>query len=101
MSNHGVVAYGADLDQAYMKMETVEHFAKIALVTHLLGRQQPLGEAELEKLIVARAKYGAQSAASMPLTFVREPRAGNNNRKQVSRESGEGQEVVSSERGSR
>src|SRR5215471_12254870 len=37
MSNHGVVAYGADLEQAYMKMETVEHFAKIALVTHQLS----------------------------------------------------------------
>jgi len=53
MSNHGVVAYGADLDQAYMKMETVEHFARIALVTHQLGHQQPLGAAELEKLVVA------------------------------------------------
>ena len=62
MSNHGVVAYGSDLDQAYMKMETVEHFARIALVTHQLGHQKPLGEAELEKLVVARAKYlnGAQ-----------------------------------------
>jgi L-fuculose-phosphate aldolase len=100
MSNHGVVAYGADLDQAYMKMETVEHFAKIALVTHLLGQQRPLGEAELEKLIVARAKYGAQSAASMPMTFLREPR-GNNSRKQITGESGERQEVVSSERASR
>src|SRR5216684_119454 len=47
MSNHGVVAYGADLHYAYMKMETVEHFAQIALVTHLLGRQQPLGSEEL------------------------------------------------------
>jgi L-fuculose-phosphate aldolase len=47
MSNHGVVAYGADLHHAYMKMETVEHFAQIALVTHLLGRQQPLGSEEL------------------------------------------------------
>jgi L-fuculose-phosphate aldolase len=64
MSNHGVVAYGADLDQAYMKMETVEHFARIALVTHQLGQQKPLGSAELEKLVVARAKYmgGAQGA---------------------------------------
>jgi L-fuculose-phosphate aldolase len=64
MSNHGVVAYGSDLDQAYMKMETVEHFARIALVTHQLGHQKPLGEAELEKLVVARAKYmnGAQVA---------------------------------------
>lgn len=57
MSNHGVVAYGTDVEQAYMKMETVEHFAKIALVTHQLGHQQPLGAAELEKLVVVRAKY--------------------------------------------
>lgn len=57
MSNHGVVAYGSDLDQAYMKMETVEHFARIALVTHQLGHQQPLGAAEVEKLAVVREKY--------------------------------------------
>jgi L-fuculose-phosphate aldolase len=47
MSNHGVVAYGDTLEHAYMKMETVEHFAQIALVTHLLGRQQPLQEVEV------------------------------------------------------
>jgi hypothetical protein len=66
------VAYGADLEQAYMKMETVEHFAKIALVTHQLGIQQPLGAAEVEKLIVVRAKYQnglPSSAASMPVNL--------------------------------
>ena len=57
MSNHGVVACGSDLEQAYMKMETVEHFARIALVTHQLGHQQPLGAAEVEKLAVVREKY--------------------------------------------
>ena len=68
MSNHGVVAYGADLPHAYMKMETVEHFAQIALVTHILGRQQPLGHEELEKLIVARSKYqGSKSVAPLPV----------------------------------
>lgn len=68
MSNHGVVTYGADLHRAYMKMETVEHFAQIALITHMLGCQQPLGKAELEKLMAARAKYqGSTSAAPMPL----------------------------------
>jgi L-fuculose-phosphate aldolase len=68
MSNHGVVTYGADLHRAYMKMETVEHFAQIALITHLLGCQRPLGEPELEKLMAARAKYqGSVSAAPMPL----------------------------------
>src|SRR5437879_13547905 len=68
MSNHGVVAYGASLEHAYMKMETVEHFAQIALVTHLLGRQQPLTGVDIEKLLNARTKYfGAKIAAEMPL----------------------------------
>ena len=68
MSNHGVVTYGDTLEHAYMKMETVEHFAQIALVTHLLGRQQPLKEVEIEKLLMARTKYfGAKIAACMPL----------------------------------
>jgi len=73
MSNHGVVTYGDTLEHAYMKMETVEHFAQIALVTHLLGRQQPLKEVEIEKLLVARTRYfGAKAAASMPLPQVPE-----------------------------
>jgi L-fuculose-phosphate aldolase len=68
MSNHGVVTYGDTLERAYMKMETVEHFAQIALVTHLLGRQQPLKQVEVEKLLVVRSKYfGAKIAASLPL----------------------------------
>ncbi len=71
MSNHGVVTYGDTLEHAYMKMETVEHFAEIALVTHLLGRQQPLKDVEIEKLLLARAKYfGAKNAASMPMPQV-------------------------------
>jgi L-fuculose-phosphate aldolase len=68
MSNHGVVVYGDTLEHAYMKMETVEHFAQIALVTHLLGRQQPLQEVEIEKLLNARTKYfGTKIAAALPL----------------------------------
>jgi L-fuculose-phosphate aldolase len=68
MANHGVVTYGADLRSAYMKMETVEHFAQIALVTHILGRQQLLDGAELDKLVAARSKYlGVNSAAPMPV----------------------------------
>ncbi|MGH9495117.1 MAG: class II aldolase/adducin family protein [Candidatus Sulfotelmatobacter sp.] len=68
MSNHGVVTYGDTLEHAYMKMETVEHFAQIALVTHLLGRQQPLKQVEIDKLLVARTKYfGAKMASAMPL----------------------------------
>ncbi|MGA7931081.1 MAG: class II aldolase/adducin family protein [Candidatus Sulfotelmatobacter sp.] len=68
MSNHGVVTYADTLHHAYMKMETVEHFAQIALVTHCLGRQQPLGQQDLEKLLLARSKYeGYHSAAAIPM----------------------------------
>jgi L-fuculose-phosphate aldolase len=67
MANHGVVAYGEDLAHAYMKMETVEHFARIALVAHLLGHERPLGDQEIAKLMRAREAYpGARSAAPMP-----------------------------------
>jgi L-fuculose-phosphate aldolase len=66
MSNHGVVAYGDTLEHAYMKMETVEHFAKIALVTHVIGQQQPLAGEELEKLLLARSKYEGLKATSLP-----------------------------------
>lgn len=68
MANHGVVTYGSDLHSAYMKMETVEHFAQITLVTHVLGQQQLLESADLEKLVKARSQYlGVNSAAAMPV----------------------------------
>jgi L-fuculose-phosphate aldolase len=57
MANHGVVTFGSSLESAYMKMEIVEHFAKISLVTHLLGNEQPLGEKEVEKLVAVRDRY--------------------------------------------
>jgi L-fuculose-phosphate aldolase len=56
MANHGVVTYGDTLLRAYMKMETVEHFAKIALVTHLLGQQQTLSDEAVGKLVAARVR---------------------------------------------
>jgi L-fuculose-phosphate aldolase len=75
MANHGVVAYGTDLQSAYMKMETVEHFAQITLVTHLLGKQQPLDVAHLEKLLAVRSRYmgDVTSAARMPAFFNDQP----------------------------
>jgi L-fuculose-phosphate aldolase len=59
MANHGVVTYGEDLSHAYMNLETVEHFARIALVVHQLGRQQLLSGEDVSKLMAAREKYEA------------------------------------------
>jgi L-fuculose-phosphate aldolase len=66
MANHGVVTFGPTLENAFMKMETVEHFAKIALVTHLLGHEQPLGDKEVEKLVEVRNRYNGGGAHSLP-----------------------------------
>jgi L-fuculose-phosphate aldolase len=61
MANHGVVTYGEDLLTAYMNMETVEHYAKIALVTHMLGKQKPLSDTHVSKLREIRQKYLSQN----------------------------------------
>src|SRR5258708_18892394 len=66
MANHGVVTFGSSLESAYMKMETVEHFAKIALVAHLLGNEQPLSEKEVEKLQEVRRRYNGGGTPAPP-----------------------------------
>ena len=61
LANHGAVTWGADLVQAFFHMETVEHFARIALVAELLGGARPLPRAEIQKLFAARERYGVRS----------------------------------------
>lgn len=69
MANHGVVTCGADLLTAYYRMETVEHFARVALVTELLHKQALLSREDVDKLLLARARYGVEgAAAAFPIT---------------------------------
>jgi len=65
MANHGVVAYGQDLLTAFFRMETTEHFARVALVTELLGKQVLLSSTDVEKLLAARVRYGLSTAATV------------------------------------
>src|SRR5271155_3931867 len=64
MANHGVVTYGPDLLTAFLRMETTEHFARVALVTELLGKQVLLSGGDVQKLVAARARYGLQTASN-------------------------------------
>lgn len=75
LSNHGVVTYGTDLEDAFNRMDTVEHFAKISIYTHILGRERLLSTEDVGKLMVQRQKYyGLDSSqavavdASCPIT---------------------------------
>ena len=56
MANHGSVTVGTDLISAYYKLETLEFYAKITLITKLIGLQKELPQAEVEKLINNRKK---------------------------------------------
>jgi L-fuculose-phosphate aldolase len=67
MANHGVVTFGSSLESAYMKMETVEHFAKISLVAHLIGNAKPLGEKEVAKLKEVRNRYKNSALSRKPV----------------------------------
>ncbi len=58
MENHGVVAYGKDLWQAFDRLETLEHTAKIAILARSLGGANDLPKDAIEKLINIREKAG-------------------------------------------
>jgi L-fuculose-phosphate aldolase len=64
LANHGAVAYGKDLLQAYFRMETVEHFARINFVAEMLGGAKVLPKLEVDKLFTSRTRYGVASRAT-------------------------------------
>ena len=57
LANHGLLTYGSSLTDAFMKTETVEHFAQVCLSAHQLGGAMPLRDNDIEKLHRARARY--------------------------------------------
>jgi len=58
MANHGVVTLGRDAMDAHFKLETVEHFARIALVAHQLGSIKTLDPKQVGELIDLRQRFG-------------------------------------------
>ncbi|MEK6301780.1 MAG: class II aldolase/adducin family protein [Acidobacteriota bacterium] len=64
LANHGAVAYGPDLEMAYARMETLEHFAKITLIARMVGKPQELPPEAIEKLLDVRERAGYMSPES-------------------------------------
>lgn len=58
MANHGAVAYGEHLWQAFDRLETLEHTAKIAILAKALGGANDLPQDAIEKLINIRENAG-------------------------------------------
>ena len=54
LSNHGALTVGKDAYDAYYKMEVVEHFAEISLISRLLGGERLLPREEVSRLLELR-----------------------------------------------
>ncbi len=65
LENHGCTTWGADVWQAYYRMEMVEHFARITFVAEMMGGAKPLPREEVSKLFESRKRYNVASKARM------------------------------------
>lgn len=76
MANHGAVAYGSDLWQAFDRLETLEHTARIAILARILGGSKNLPADAIEKLINVReaAGYLGEGARCQACGYLHETR---------------------------
>ena len=58
LSNHGALTVGTDVMQTYYRMEVLEMYARVRLVTTLLGGPKPLSESEISELLKVRERQG-------------------------------------------
>jgi L-fuculose-phosphate aldolase len=71
LSNHGALTVGKDIYDAYYKMEVIEHFAEISLISRQLGGERLLPRKEVSRLLDLRQKVykleGPPGGASCPV----------------------------------
>ena len=61
LANHGAVTWAEEPYAAYYRLESMEYYAKILLITDkLLGRQNRLSDEQIERLIAMREKFGVR-----------------------------------------
>ena len=58
LAGNGALTLGVDLNQALLRMELVEHYARILHAARALGTVVPLQDADRDKLLEARRKAG-------------------------------------------
>ncbi len=59
LGNHGAVTWGKSLMEAWFRLESMEHYAKIIMYTnHIIGKANVLSSAQIDELIKIREKMG-------------------------------------------
>ena len=66
LGNHGVVCYGPDLEDAYYKLEIVDAYARILLLTKQLGNIKPLDSNDMKELLALKSKFGMFDPRTAP-----------------------------------
>lgn len=56
LANHGAVTMGSTLDEAWIRMESLEHSARIIVAARMVGQPQPLDVQSVERLEALRAQ---------------------------------------------
>lgn len=59
LANHGAVTWAEDIYEAYYRLESMEYYANILLITgKILGRQNQLTKEQIDALLAMRDKFG-------------------------------------------
>src|SRR5438552_2480573 len=66
LGNHGVVCYGPDLEDAYYKLEIVDAYARILLLTKQLGSIRPLDSGDMKELLDLKSRFGMTDPRTAP-----------------------------------
>jgi L-fuculose-phosphate aldolase len=61
LANHGSLTYGGSLEEAFNKMETLEHYAKVSYLTNLMGKPSEIDMHNVKLLENLRPKYGLKN----------------------------------------
>jgi len=73
LASHGVLTWGQDLEQAFLRLELVEHLARIALEAERIGGARTLPDDVVATLLEARKKAGLGRAAEKQATASTRP----------------------------
>jgi L-fuculose-phosphate aldolase len=65
LKRHGVLVLGSDLEEAYNRLEHLEHMARVAYLVNSLGTIEPLTKSELRRLSSEARKIGQKISSTL------------------------------------
>lgn len=66
LANHGALALGADIEQAYYRMEIVDQYCRVLLYTRQLGEYKQIDQEKMEDLFKIKERLGISDRRKQP-----------------------------------